>query len=354
MKKILSVLWLGLAASVAHGGVFSTTDPFPFVSDSKGAILPLAFVDFKLLMGEWLAVPAPAGEKLRKQLEEQVANFKKGDVNRLGPEEISTYAAALIRLNKIDEALNVLLNASRNRAQDGFLVQSELAHVHYLRGEYREALEAESTALRDYPPPKKFGSLKPEQWAWILKVEKEFVLPMYRLRRDETKSRAIRVFDAPDELFPYRNPRDKSDVQVINWKSSPDYPAQPIPETDKSKIPADALSALQWMMLNNPTDTRLYWLMGEVFNFRGEHDTAVKIFDESVDAPRNYTSSLLMEHRQALHQSLQAQAEVKKADEEKAANDDRKMLRYISIGIGAIIVVLLILHVRNLIRRMSQ
>jgi hypothetical protein len=58
------------------------------------------------------------------------------------------------------------------------------------------------------------------------------------------------------------------------------YQAGALAPEEAKKLPADAVDIVQQLLLWMPHDHRLYWLLGELYNARGEYATAYKIFDE--------------------------------------------------------------------------
>jgi len=99
-----------------------------------------------------------------------------------------------------------------------------------------------------------------------------------------------------DELFP---------VKFIG--PSGQYEAGKFAEAEKSKLPADAVAVVQQLLLWAPEDTRLYWLLGELYNARGDLTSADAIFEECVWS-RRYNAEPLREHRLIVKEAIKAQA----------------------------------------------
>src|SRR4029079_19734309 len=59
----------------------------------------------------------------------------------------------------------------------------------------------------------------------------------------------------------------------------------------------------------SPEDTGLYWLLGELYAVDGQLEEAKTIFDRCVDTRQYSNRKVLKEHRQALIETVAAQAE---------------------------------------------
>jgi hypothetical protein len=68
-------------------------------------------------------------------------------------------------------------------------------------------------------------------------------------------------------------------------------------------LPADAIAQVQQLLLWFPEDTRLFWLLGELYNASGDLETASKIFGECVWG-RRFSAPALMEHRRIVRDEL--------------------------------------------------
>ena len=97
-----------------------------------------------------------------------------------------------------------------------------------------------------------------------------------------------------------------------------EYAAGSIAESEKKKLPADALAIVQQLVLWHPQDARLYWLLGELYNADGDIDTAAKILDHC-SFNMGYSNPTLLRHRQVLQQAAATLANQKASEAEQAS-----------------------------------
>src|SRR5207244_13551603 len=75
------------------------------------------------------------------------------------------------------------------------------------------------------------------------------------------------------------------------------YEAGKLAATERAKLPAEALAIVQQLVIWLPEDTRLYWLLGELYNASGDIAAAARIFDECVGNVRRFSAPDLRAHR---------------------------------------------------------
>jgi len=76
------------------------------------------------------------------------------------------------------------------------------------------------------------------------------------------------------------------------------------------------------LLLWSPTDTRLFWLLGELYAAHGQFAEAKKIMNISVSEARQYGNrKILMEHRTAVRTAADAQEKLR-ADAEVLPSTD--------------------------------
>ncbi len=93
------------------------------------------------------------------------------------------------------------------------------------------------------------------------------------------------------------------DVRFVG--ASGEYEAGSIAPAEKAKLPADAIATVQQLLFWLPGDTRLYWLLGELYNANGDLDSAYAVFDECINA-RRLDAPTLRKHRLVLSEAIQA------------------------------------------------
>jgi len=354
MKRLAIVVFLGLAASVRAGGIYSPDEGLFVVevepTGDNGAAQgkPFAWSNFRTLMGTIQAVDNPAGAKHQEYLAR--IDERKARIASLDTDAIAGLSADLLRMRRYEEAINLLHPLSRDRVKSGFLVWSHLTRAHLARNELNEAVEAQTTAVFDYPFPKRFPNRTPLELAWLRTLEKDYFLPLIRSRRAEGTSSNVR--DTLDPLFRYPSTeKGKPGVPIGFLADDGQYRFDGIAETARAALPADAIAIVQQLLLWMPDDSRLMWLLGELYRARGEIETASAIFDECVREPRNYSSPVLMEHRQVLRAELEARLAVEEARLAAEATSVRNRKLAVGLGVGTLIFFLLRSQWREIVRR---
>jgi len=96
------------------------------------------------------------------------------------------------------------------------------------------------------------------------------LLDVQKLRRAEQREKGARApVEKWDDLF-----------HVAFTGPSGEYEAGNIAADQKEQLPADAVATVQQLLIWLPDDLRLYWLLGELYNAKGEYLTAGEIFAE--------------------------------------------------------------------------
>jgi tetratricopeptide (TPR) repeat protein len=240
----------------------------------------------------------------------------------------------LIRLRQYEDALGVLVGGARQERRPDFRLLANLATAYQHTGQFREAREYLGLARDDWPqecPP-----IPPEQLKWYRKAEalhRKLVI----LRSKETlgqPSGKAKPPEAVDDLFEVRFVGD-----------SGLYEAGKIAAAEQQKLPPDAVALVQQLLVWLPEDTRLYWLLGEVLNAKGDVAGAEKIFEDCLWS-RGLSAPALREHRQVLLAAL-PQPE---APPGEWAPDSRRLEVVLGLA-GLLILVLGYWQVRQLFRR---
>lgn len=207
-------------------------------------------------------------------------------------------SAYLIRREKYQEAIELLKPLSR-KERDNFLVQSNLSTAYHLLGqEPRQAYDYLDQALSSWPTKwdgidKTMKDLL-EQAGWDqtkfrnFREAETYQLKLLKLRLLE-KAKPAGKDETPDDLF---------GVKFVGDSGS--YEAGKLAEKEKAKLPARALAIVQQLLVWAPHDPRLYWLLGEVYNARGEVATALQIFEELAGFNGTYRPPMLANHLNVL------------------------------------------------------
>lgn len=301
-------------------GIYSPDEPFLFEIDPGPVAKPVQFSGgFDTILAGYRDINVP-GSPLHVKISERIRTRRAGGVNRLSPDDLAGYTADLLRVNRGDEALNLLHPIARDPRRGGFLVYTHMAKAHSARGEWREAAEQQLMATRFTEYPAKFGKLSRDQLAWLKRVEKDFYYPWLKRRAEEAAaSRPVGLNENPDRLFPAGAKADTDFVTYVVDGGA--YQPGKIADAEKAKLPPDAVAIVQQMLLWHPNDARLFWQLGELYNAEGEVETAAKILDQC-SYSLGYSNPKLLEHRRQL------QAAVSETAAAKAEERDRKQREY--------------------------
>lgn len=205
-------------------------------------------------------------------------------------------SALYIRLGKYSEAIELLEPLARGEGRSHFMVLANLGTVYLLAGQMERAGDYLEQARDAWPT--EFPGLTPAQLKWYAEVEK-YQLRLVRSRRLEGARGGGAGGQDVDPLFGER------DAPVKFVGESGQYEAGTLAAKEKAKLPKDALAIVQQLVLWMPTDTRLYWLQGELLNAQGPSyiEDAFKILDDC-GYIRGWHAPLLKEHRHTLQENL--------------------------------------------------
>jgi hypothetical protein len=289
----------------AQAGLYTTDLPLPGpFPNSAGEVKPLPFNVFLGELGRLLQAsqpPTPSseagtgsqpGKTPYEKNDERIRALKaKETAGTLTDDDRINLGEALIRQNNPLEASRVL----RPAAGTNFRAASNMATAQFLNGELQSAHDNLLTALDLWP--QEAPGFTPEQLRWLRQAEIQF-RTLIRLRLQEAaaqaraKQRRPQPVETVDGLFP---------VQFIG--ESGEFEAGKIAEAEKQKLPPNALAITQQLVLWLPTDARLLWLLGELYNAQGDMQAAGKIFIDCVDQ-RRFDAPALLSHRQVVLEAL--------------------------------------------------
>jgi hypothetical protein len=222
--------------------------------------------------------------------------------------------------------------------------------------------------------PSSFAKLTKPQLAWLNRVEKDYYLPFLARRSEEPRRPGRELREDVDAIFPSSPSARKPENPVQFVGPNGEYTAGVIADSERKKMPPDALAIVQQLVLWHPHDARLYWLLGEIYNAEGDVETAAKILDHC-SFNMGYSNPALLRHRQVLQQAsaelaLKRAAEIEKEREAEMAEQRRIMEEQqkrldaersrqkrfwwiLSIGVG-VAVLLVYYQFREVIRRIRR
>jgi tetratricopeptide (TPR) repeat protein len=221
----------------------------------------------------------------------------RGQPDAFRPEERLDQAVCLLRLRypgkQMPEKAILILRAASNRDPDNFLVMSTLATAYQVTGDYQNALGLLSDAGRYWGKP--FEQLNPkhkvfleetmkwtpEDFAWFAKCEK-YQKQLVRLRFKELKKGPLsfaKSLERLDPLFdPDPPPPGYQPLRFVGERGK--FEPGKIAKAELDKLPADAIEVVEQLLIWMPDDLRLYWLLGELLNAKGDVESAKIVFKE--------------------------------------------------------------------------
>src|SRR5262249_39564363 len=111
--------------------------------------------------------------------------------------------------------------------------------------------------------------------------------------------------EEPLPLFPLPGEGEsRPPVRFVNDKG--EYQPGVIAASEKAKLPPDAIATVQQLLLWVPTDTRLLWLLGELYAANGDLEAALKILDTCTWGRQYGNRKVLAAHRHAVMEAAKA------------------------------------------------
>lgn len=312
-------------------------DPFKLTTPLMGADGPraLPWELYRDRLSDVLRLGDPVQpSKLRlAAIERRDALLARG--RSLSADELSELGLLQWRLREPEKALETLMRA---KAADprGFWPLANLGALFFATGQLQEAESHQGASMAAFPSP---WPEKPAEGAWYRAAEKA-QLQLLRARLAESGARPTnrsRPVTEVDPLFP---------VRFVG--SSGEYEAGRIADAERDKIPPNAIAQVQQLLLWFPEDTRLLWLLGELYNAAGDLRAADQVFDDCVGS-RRFESPTLREHRRIVKAAIAAQVPVETPRESFLPNQ----ITFWTVGlvIGGVIVTLVLLQFREIRRR---
>lgn len=202
----------------------------------------------------------------------------------------ATLAANLIRTGQPDKAINLLQPLSRGRSAS-YAVLMNLAHAHAAKMDWESALRTHEVAM-DYDAKDDLKALTSDQVKWLTNIEKKY----YRtwLSSNLKNPKANPETDGPSPIF--------GPVKWVN--DAGQFEPGILAAVERAKLPADAIAVVQQLLLWQPTDTGLYWLLAELYAAEGKLRQAAVIFDQCAWSRQYSNRKVLMDHREAVNAAV--------------------------------------------------
>jgi hypothetical protein len=217
---------------------------------------------------------------------------------RLSLEDRINLGACYIRLRDYRKAIRLLEPEAAR--QKHFMLLANLATAYELEGILERAVSYRQQALAAWP--RMWPGWTMWQVNFYRKAEK-YHLTLAQLRLKEAQRGPGREGETFDALFP--------GVRFVG--PSGEYEPGGIAAEQWGELPADALQIVLQLVMWLPLDNRLYWLLGELLNARGDVVSAADILSELVVGRRYFSSPELRRHHLIL-QGVRKEAAVLQAD----------------------------------------
>ncbi len=340
MRRVVLAVVVALGVGVpGRGALYAPHDPMVVPVRPDGTAEPLPFDEFRRRVAQLgnVANPQPGPDgKPNADRAKVLANVAARPPAGTADDEAAN-AADLIRLGNggktayADQALNPLFK-HRSSRQPSYFALTALAAVYAARGEWRMAEESQIDALSLAEMPAAVKGWSAPQRDWLRKFDDTYLLNYYRLQRAESelKPRPAPEAELPTPLFP---------VRFVNDAGA--YEPGALAAAERAKLPPDAVAVVQQLLLLFPGDTRLYWLLAELYAADGRLDEAVTILDECAWSRQYGNRVAFMEHRAAIRAAIDARP--KPVEPEPPIS-----LRTIFVYFGVVVVIGVVAVVRAL------
>lgn len=286
-------------ASPAAAGVYSPAESCPF-EVAGGVAKPLPHPKFKSLLNDRRAELNPAlpeteeidtPDGKRQRLTERGRAMTRvrelsAKVTRLTPAERLALSADLVRTGTLGKEFALLKRVTGERPRD-YLIAANYVHAETLAGNWGVAVRNFEDHVLELDRPTELPGTGGEQLAWMLGVDKKYYRPWLRVRRTE----AARKGQSDGDPYPL--------FDGVTFTGSE------LSAEEKAKLPADAVAVAQQLVLWNPTDTGLLWLLAEVYAATGRLREADDAFDMCTWGAGMTGQKALMEHRRSVKAAVE-------------------------------------------------
>jgi hypothetical protein len=289
-----------VAAPTLQAGIYSAAEPSGMRAGPDGRLVELPYVPaFKAFLEERLNAANPATpdrvngtNTFRGLLKQRV---EAGPAGRLTVAQQVARAVDLIRIGRAGDAVNLLEARTRDRDPD-FVAVVALAHAYAAKGDWGEAERCHSLAVFDAQPPSQLPGVLPELTKRYVEIEKTHYPRWLLLRQRESGQREGL---SEQDVLPLFGPTIQNPSQTpVKWVNElGHYEPGKLAAGERAKLPHDAIAVVQQLLLWSPDDTRLLWLLAELYAANGQLREADQVFDQCTWG-RNFTNrKLLMDHR---------------------------------------------------------
>jgi tetratricopeptide (TPR) repeat protein len=197
---------------------------------------------------------------------------------------------------KPEEAIRALEPAQVEEPRN-FMVLANLALANQMVGTLERAIGYERLALEAWPET--HPGLSADQLRWYRRAER-FYYQLLMHRNREIEQRTSVEEKSVDPLF----------ESVDFARPDGEYSAGKISPRQWAELPGDAVALVEQLIFWLPFDNRLYWLLGEVLNARGDIRSASEVLGDLVDPnKRKEQSRVLRQHWRIVDEAAKAQGE---------------------------------------------
>jgi len=307
---------LVLAADLSRASLYSPEDPtlaVPVGADGKAHAMK--FNDFLLALTKLnnaldmrMIINGEANKDREAFLERIKASEK---IQNPSVDVKAARATDLLRVGELDRAINLLIPLTRDR-RPSYFVFLTLSHVYAARGDWGEAIRFHQEGLLDTEMPQTVKGLTSAQRDWWKKLDTQYLPRFYKLRLDETESHkglsqtelakrneteeVLPLFPLPDSDPP------KTPVRFVNDAGV--YQPSHLAAAEQAKLPADAIAIVQQLLLWFPGETRLYWLLAELYAASNNLRDAAILFERCSWSRQYGNRKVMMEHRTAVQSAV--------------------------------------------------
>lgn len=359
--RTLGVLVFLALAVPAAASLYQPEEPNTLPVKSDGVAEAMLFDDFRqrmLTLSNALdSRPGPDGKPNRDRAAILARVQSSQQKRNPTPDELAIHGVDLLRLGNtdprpgdpglyLDKAVNLLAPHTRDRNLNYFLLTT-LASVHAARGELREAILVHDSALLDAEMPAVVKGWTGPQRNWIKKLDDEYVPHYLNIRLTERTSQPTPDTEEPTPLFPLPTKNKPADpVKFVN--DAGQYEVGVLAKAERDKLSPDAIAITQQLLLWFPSDTRLFWLLAELYAAEGKIDEANEIFIQCAWSKSYGNRRLLMEHRYAVKTAVEDR---RRAEDEAAQNEYPVSLRMIWVYFGGVVLIAVVAFVRGRMKR---
>lgn len=358
VRGLASGLCIFFLAPALSAGLYNTGEVFPLDTD-------LDFLaNFRPTLLQLRNLPAPQ-VKLDYPLRNRYLVAQAADPRKLlTAEEKMNLSEVLIRRRKLGEA-KAVLEPLAVQQRTNILIQSNLATLYHVMGLDQRAIDI----LRDQVLgqwPEHFGDLDEARRDYLLNIgwnegpygfyrkTETYFLKLLELRVREAAKFGKKTPESVDDLF-----TDIKGNPVRFVDESGQFSPGKIAKAERSKLPMDAVEIVRQLLVWLPDDARLYRLLGELHNARGQEKDLIAartIFTDLGEEPFSFRSEEFKDRRNAL-QNMKFEpkntlddldVKVKKEEQQRAV--DWQTLG-IGFGAGVIVAIFGMWQIRELRRR---